>query len=236
MKKSIQILTGALFTLTLIFYSCTNKPAEEEGSKKTETKECTLVMEMKLSDGAEVAEYDQDIHGYISLGNTTSMMNMKISFEGNVLSDTTETENSSDIDTVFIGEVNEEGIELIILLRDSMSLSGIMGSIDSMRSNHSYTEGSYKDLMDGKEITITETNESFENNKKIASTYFARMGRSGFPSGMIDGEVSVNILSADIPTYRISQTTLECLPMKIDMILEIPIVEEACLEMRKNLK
>ena len=233
MKKSISILTGVLFTLTLIFSSCTNNPTEEE-SKKTEIKECTIVTDLKLSMGTDVREYDQDIHGYISLGNTTTTMNMKISFEGDVWSDTTETieENSSDIDTVFVGLFNEEGIELIEILRDSMSLSGLMGSVDTIISNHSYTEGSLKDLMDGKEITITETNESFENNKKIVSTYFARMFSSSFPEEMIDGEGSVNILSADIPTYRISQTTLKCLPQKVDMIIELPVVKEACLEIK----
>ena len=115
-----------------------------------------------------------------------------------------------------------------------MSLSGIMGSVDSMIMKCSYTEGSYKDLMEGKEITIIETNESFENTNKILSTIFARMFSSFFPSEMIDGEVSANILSADIPTYRISQTTLEGLPQKIDIIIEIPVVEESCLEMREN--
>ena len=238
MKNSISILTGVLFALTLIFSSCKNKPAEEEGkkegAKKTETKECTIVMDMKMSMGSDVGEYDQYIHGYISLGNATSAINMKMSFEGDVWSDTTETENSSDIDTVFIGEVNEEGMELIVLLRDSMSLSGIMGSVDSMISNHSYTEGSFQDLIDGKEITITETNESFENNKKIVSTYLARLISSDFPEEMRDGEVSVNILSADIPTYRISKTTLEALPNKAVMRFEIPVVEESCLEMREN--
>jgi len=125
-------------------------------------------------------------------------------------------------------------MELIVLFRHSMSLSGIMGSVDSMIMKCSYTEGSYKDLMEGKEITIIETNESFENTNKILSTIFARMFSSFFPSEMIDGEVSANILSADIPTYRISQTTLEGLPQKIDIIIEIPVVEESCLEMREN--
>ncbi len=226
MKKSIQILTGALFTLTLIFYSCTNKPAEEEGAKKTETKECTILTDMKMSIGSDVGEYDQDIHGYISLGNATSTINIKESFEGNVFTDTTVTENSSDKDTVFIGEANEEGVELF----------HIMGSVDSIIMKCSYTEGSYKDLMEGKEITITETNESFENNKKIVSTFFARMFSSDYGEEMIDGEVSVNILSADISTFRISQTTLEALPGKISMRIEIPVVEEVCLEIRENLK
>ena len=120
MKKSISILTGVLFTLTLIFFSCTNNPAEEESkkeeTKKTEPKECTIVMDMKMSMGSDVGEYDQYIHGYISLGNATSTMNMKMLFEGEVIRNTTETENSSDIDTVFIGEVNEGGIELIWIL------------------------------------------------------------------------------------------------------------------------
>ena len=37
-----------------------------------------------MSMGSDVGEYDQYIHGYISLGNTATTTNIKVSFEGDV--------------------------------------------------------------------------------------------------------------------------------------------------------
>ena len=41
----------------------------------------------------------------------------------------------------------------------------IMGSVDTNVSTFNYTDGSFNDIVEGIEVTITETNESFQNNK-----------------------------------------------------------------------
>ena len=143
-----------------------------------------MVINMDISSDDEFGVYDPYINAFVGSGN--SKMTMSMSFEGNILWDTAFWDNDRDI---YVGEVNEE-IELISILRDSSTVSGIMGSVDTNKSTFTY-KGSFDDIVDGKEVTITETNESFEKNIKLVKDVFARLSLTMFDEEIIDGEVSV---------------------------------------------
>ena len=166
MKKSILILTGVFFALTLILPACKNKSTKEDTKKEEKKKkevdskienECKVMGEFNVKSGVE-GEYSEFVDAFVV--REKGIIDMKMTFEGNIFVDTTEAD--IEMDTIYVGEVNEESLELFRILRDSSSLSGNLGSIDTIVSTFNYTDGSFNDLFEGIEVTITETKESFK--------------------------------------------------------------------------
>ena len=237
MKKSILILTGVFFALTLILPACKNKSTKEDTKKEEKKKkeldskienECKMMIGWNVKLGVE-GEYSEFVDAFVVRSKTIS--DMKMTFEGNIFVDTTEAD--IDMDTIYVGEVNEESLELYSILRDSSSISGTMGSIDTIVSTFNYTDGSFYDLGEGIEVSITETKESFENNKRILRAIATNWPTDWFGEESVE-EVSVSILSADPQEYKITLNTLKSLSSQaINLKIGFKVSEEFCVEMRE---
>ena len=237
MKKSILILTGIFFALTLILPACKNKSTKEDTKKEEKKKkevdskienECKIMVDYNMKGGTE-GEYDDYVDAFVVSEKVIG--DMKMTFEGNIFSDTTFAD--IEMDTIYVGEVNEESLELFRILRDSSSLSGNLGSVDTIVSTFNYTDGSFNDLVEGIEVTITETKESFENNKRIARALLTNWPTYWYGEESVE-EVSVSILSADPQEFKIAPYTLKSLsPQSVNLKIGVKISEEFCVEMRE---
>lgn len=237
MKKSILILTGVFFALTLILPACKNKSTKEDTKKEEKKKkevdpkienECKMMMEFNVKNGVE-GEYSEFVDAFVV--RSKGIIDMKMTFEGNILLDTTEAD--IEMDTIYVGEVNEESLELYSILRDSSSISGTMGSIDTIVSTFNYTDGSFNDLFEGIEVTITETKESFQNNKRILRQIATNWPTLWYGEESVE-EVSVSILSADPQEFKITSYTLKSLsPQAVNLKIGVKVSEEFCVEMRE---
>ena len=113
----------SFFALTLILPACKNKSTKEDTKRREKKKEvdpkieneCKMMMEFNVKNGVE-GEYSEFVDDLVR---SKGIIDMKMTFEGNILLDTTE---HIEMDTIYVGEVNEESLELYSIY-DSSSIS-----------------------------------------------------------------------------------------------------------------